>query len=110
MCVCVCVCVFECTRAQLSSTLCYPMDCGPPDSSVHGIFQARILEWASIGYSRGSSQPRDRTMSLASPAMQAILYHCAAWEAPSEEAVRSISWMCLKGKADQICQWTGCAE
>ena len=58
---CVCVCVFACTRAQLSSTLCYPMDCGPPDSSVHGIFQARILEWASIGYSRGSSQPRDRT-------------------------------------------------
>jgi len=54
--------------------------------------------------------PGIEPMSLASPAMQAILYHCATWEAPSEEAVRSISWMCLKGKADQICQWAGCAE
>ena len=37
------------------------MDCGPPGSSVHWISQARILEWVSIPFSRGSSQPRDRT-------------------------------------------------
>ena len=37
------------------------MDCSPPGSSVHGISQARILEWAAISFSRGSSQPRDRT-------------------------------------------------
>ena len=36
------------------------MDCGPPGSSVHGILQARILEWVAIPFSRGSSQPRDR--------------------------------------------------
>jgi len=36
------------------------MDCNPPDSSVHGIFQARILEWVAISFSRGSSQPRDQ--------------------------------------------------
>ena len=42
-------------------TLCDPMDCSPPGFSVHGIFQARILEWVAISYSRGSSQPRDRT-------------------------------------------------
>ena len=42
-------------------TLCHPMDCSPPGSSVHGIFQARILEWASISLSRGSSQPRGWT-------------------------------------------------
>ena len=42
-------------------TLCDPMDCNPPSSSVHGILQARILEWAAISFSRGSSRPRDRT-------------------------------------------------
>ena len=42
-------------------TLCDPMDCSPPGSSVHGILQARILEWVAISFSRGSSQPRDRT-------------------------------------------------
>ena len=46
---------------QLCLTLCDPMDCGPPGSSVHGILQARILEWIAISFSRGSSQPRDRT-------------------------------------------------
>ena len=42
-------------------TLCDPMDCSPPACSVHGIFQARILEWIAISFSRGSSQPRNRT-------------------------------------------------
>ena len=40
------------------STPCDPMDCGPPGSSVHGILQARILEWIAIPVSRGSSRPR----------------------------------------------------
>ena len=40
---------------------CNPMDCSPPGSSVHGISQARILEWVAIAFSRGSSQPRDQT-------------------------------------------------
>ena len=47
--------------AQSCLTLCYPVDCSPPGSSVHGILQARILEWVAISFSRGSSQPRDRT-------------------------------------------------
>ena len=38
------------------------MECSPPGSSVHGIFQARVLEWVTISFSRGSSQPRDRTL------------------------------------------------
>ena len=37
-----------------------PMDCSPPGSSVHGIFQARILEWVAISFSKGSSQPRNQ--------------------------------------------------
>ena len=47
--------------AQLCLTLCNPMDCSLPGSSVHGIFQARILEWAVMPSSRGSSWLRDRT-------------------------------------------------
>ena len=38
-----------------------PVDCNLPSSSIHGIFQARLLEWVAISYSRGSSQPRDQT-------------------------------------------------
>ena len=47
------------------------MGCKLPGSSVHGILQARILERVAISYSRESSQPRDQTMSLASPALEA---------------------------------------
>ena len=42
-------------------SLCDPVDCSPPDSSVHGILQARMLEWVAIPFFRGSSQPRDGT-------------------------------------------------
>ena len=44
---------------QSCPTLCDPMDCSPPGSSVHGISQARIQEWVAISFSRGSSQPKD---------------------------------------------------
>ena len=47
--------------AQSCLTLCNPMDCSPPGSSVHGIVQVRILEWVTIFFSWGSSQPRDQT-------------------------------------------------
>ena len=43
------------------STLCNPMDCSLQGSSVHGILQARILEWVAISFSRGSFCPRDQT-------------------------------------------------
>ena len=46
---------------QSCPTLCNPMDCSPPGSSVHGILQGRTLEWAATSSSRGSSPPRDRT-------------------------------------------------
>ena len=54
-----CVCAY--LVAQSCPTLCDPMDCSPPGSSVHGILQARILEWVAISFSRGSSLPRDQT-------------------------------------------------
>ena len=50
---CVCVCARTHTFTQLFLTLCNPMDCSPPGSSVHGIFWARILERVAISYSRG---------------------------------------------------------
>ena len=46
---------------QSCPTLCDPIDYSPPGSSVHGILQARILEWVATSSSKGSSQPRDRT-------------------------------------------------
>ena len=50
---------------QSCLTLCDPVDCSLPGSSVQWIFQARILEWVAISFSMGSSQPRDQTQSPA---------------------------------------------
>ena len=58
--------------AQSCLTLCNPMDRSLPGSSVHGILQARILQWVAILFSRGSSRSRDRTPSL--PHCRKILY------------------------------------
>ena len=55
--------------AQLCLTLCNPTECSLPNSSVHRIFQARILEQVAISYSRGSFQPGIEPASLASPAL-----------------------------------------
>ena len=58
------------------------MDCSLPVSSVHGIFQARILEWVATSYSKGSSWPRDGTKVFCGPCVGTqILYHWATWEA-----------------------------
>ena len=67
--------------ALLCRTLCNPMDCSLPSSSVHGIFQARILKWVAFSYSRGSSQSKDWTpVSRISCIDRWILYHCTSWE------------------------------
>ena len=63
-------------RDQLYLTLCDPMYCISPGSSVHGIFQARILEWVSISYSRDLTE-----VSCVSWIGKWILYHEATWEA-----------------------------
>ena len=49
------------TVAQSCLTLCNLMDCSLPRSSIHGIFQAKILEWVATPFSKGSSRPRDQT-------------------------------------------------
>ena len=59
---CECVCVCACVKSlQSCLPLCDPMNCNPPGSSLHGILQARILEWIAMPSSRGSSGPRDQT-------------------------------------------------
>ena len=64
---------------QSCPTLCKPMDYSLPGSSVHGIFQARILEWIATYYSRRPAQPREQTH--VSCIGRQILQHWATWEA-----------------------------
>ena len=68
---------------QSCPTLCYPMDCSPPGPSVHGILQARTLEWAAMPFSRGSSQPRNQTrVSLMPPVLAGGFFTTSAtWKA-----------------------------
>ena len=76
-----CVCV---KLLQSCLTLCDPMDCSPPGSSVHGILQARILEWVAISFFRGSSQPRDQTcISYVSCTGRWIFYHLHHLRSPN---------------------------
>ena len=70
--------LYVCSHAQSCPTLCEPIDCSPPDSSAHGIFQATILEWVAISCSRKSSQPDlepESPASLASQADSLLLSH-----------------------------------
>ena len=78
---CLCICLWSkhaCSVAQTCPAPRDTMDCSLPGSSVHGIFQARILEWVAISSSRVSSQPRDWT--CVSCIDRWILYHWATWE------------------------------
>ena len=72
-----------CMHAQLCPTPCDPMDCGPPGSSFHGIFEEIILEWVAVSSSRGSSWSGVELESLVSPALAwGFFHHCATWETP----------------------------
>ena len=66
----------ESVITQLCLTLCDPMDCSPPGSSVHGIHQARILEWVAISFSR---RIPDLGIEPMSPALQADFYHLSTY-------------------------------
>ena len=77
-----CCAVLCCAKLLQSwTTLCNPMDCSLPGSSVNGILQARILEWVANSFSRGSSWPRDQTVSLTPPALAGRFFTTSAtWE------------------------------
>ena len=53
--------LYSCMYVQSCLTVCDPLDCSPPSSSLHAIFQGRILEWVTISFSRDSSHSRDQT-------------------------------------------------
>ena len=62
--------------------LCDPKDSSPPGSSVHGLLQARILEWVAMPFSRGSPQPRIKPVSLTSPALTGGFFTTSATSTP----------------------------
>ena len=73
------VCMYLVTQA--CPALCGPVDCSPPGSSVHGILQARILEWVAMASSRGPSWPGIGPASLMSPALAGGFFTTSAtWE------------------------------
>ena len=76
----------EVTQSRL--TLCDPMDCSLPGSSVHGIFQARVLEWVAVSFSRGSSRPRDRARASRTAGRRFTIWASAAFFDPQ----RQVSW------------------
>ena len=69
-----------CDSCSVMSDSCNPMNCSPPGSSVHGILQARLLEWGAIPFYRGSSRPRDQTR--VSCIGRRILYHLSHQKSP----------------------------
>ena len=82
---CVCVCVRA--HIQLCTALCDPMNCSPPGSSVHGLLQARVLEWVPMPSSRGSSQPRAWTCI-------SCINHYSTWEVPAHSQIveKQLGW------------------
>ena len=113
MCVCVHVCTqnicvfcIVCVCAQLYLTLCDPMDCSPLGSSVHGISQARILEWVAISSSRGSSRPKNWTRISCSAG------RFFTTEPPEKPACQDSPWLssgwvrwCLPVASTTRCTW-----
>ena len=61
--------------AQSCQTLCHPLDCSPPGSSIYGMFQARILEWVAIPFSRKPSSPGIKTQPPSLQADSLLLSH-----------------------------------
>ena len=77
-------------RAQLYPTLCHPLDCGLPGSSVHGILQERIPKSVGISSSRGSSQSNPSLLHLLH--WLQILYHSATWKAQPIPYLLHLFW------------------
>ena len=92
--------------AQLCPTLCYPVDCSPPGSSVHGILQARILEWVAIPFSRGYSQPRSPAHSLPSePAGKLFTWaftSCQIFAECLDMSLLTLTYKCLNCSAHSL--------
>ena len=89
-----------CLVTQWCLTLCDPLDCSPPGSSVHRILQARTLGQGVVPFSRGSSQPGIKPEALASPALAGgFITTSATWEALSVKDV----CLCVRALVTQWC-------
>ena len=88
-------------QAQLCPTLYDPVDCSAPGSSVHGISQARTLEWVVISSSRGSPRPRDRTPSPVSPASAGGFFTTA----PPRKPLLTSRHFLIQPASSQFCVW-----
>ena len=109
----------QCVRAkslQSCLTLCDPMDCSLPVSPVHGILQARMLEWVSMPSSKGSSHPGIKSMSLMSPALAGRLFttntNFSGYQSPGSLEIRPqdkalVLWEFLsqESKSERKKQW-----
>ena len=81
------------SAAQLCLTLCDPMNCSPPGSCVHGILQARILEWVAVPSSGDLSDPGIKLASPVAPALAGgLLYPWASWEARHSAPLSTKRW------------------
>ena len=87
---------------QLCSTLCNPTDCSPPGSSVHGILQARTLEWVAMPSFRGSSPPSDQT--CVSHTGRQILYLLSLQGNPPSSFVPDTIALALVPTLDVLCR------
>ena len=102
-----------CSVIQLCPILCNTLDCSPPGSSVHGILQARILEWVAISFSRGSSRPRDwKCISRVSCIAGGFFTCWTIWEAQVLIFLRSQPWRLfnqpLTSKLDKSHNYSPC--
>ena len=102
---CLCaVCSAKLLQSRL--TLCDPVDCSPPGSSVHGVLQARILEWAAMPSSRGTSQPRDWThVSYISCFGRWVLYHLCHLGSPRKSEDVPDSTLKCSFFRDRLLSW-----
>ena len=125
VCVCVCVCVSVClcvwSVAHSCPALCDLTDCRPAGSSVHGISQARVLEWVATSSSRSSSRPRDQIdISRICHTGRRFLYHSTTWEGHAIECISPVLlagllwmnfcvisefWLQLSSKGLSLCRW-----
>ena len=99
------ICVSAVQSLSCVHLFCDSVDSSPPGSSVHGISQARILEWVAISFHRASSQPRDQTC-ISCVGWQ-VLYHWGTWEACISWACQylSTSWDFVSAHCLFITQW-----
>ena len=87
-----------------------PMDCYLPGSSVHGILQARILEWVAIPSGRGSSQPRDPThVSYVSCIDRWVLYHWGHLGSPLTSLFCSVQFCSVTQSCPTLCDPMDCS-